>query len=62
MRLPNAYQGCISIEEQRLVLLPSEEVIDIRSIKRGILFILARWSGASLAHDLRFQFLTVAPA
>ncbi len=47
MRLPNAYQSCLSIEEQRLVLLPNEEPIDIRSIKRGILFILARWSGPS---------------
>ena len=59
MRLPNAYQGCISIEEQRLVLLPSEEVIDIRSIKRGILFILARWSGAS---QLAFRALNKALA
>jgi hypothetical protein len=59
MKLPNAYQGCLSIEEQRLVLLSSEEAIDIRSIKRGILFILAKWSGAS---QLAFRALNKALA
>jgi hypothetical protein len=57
MRLPNAYQSCLSIEEQRVVLVPSEEAIDIRAIKRGILFILARWSGAS---QLAFRTLNKA--
>jgi hypothetical protein len=47
MRLPSAYQSCLSIEERRLVLLPSKESINICSIKQGVLFILARWSGAS---------------
>jgi hypothetical protein len=59
MRLPNVYQGCLSIGEQRLVLLPSEEAIDVRSIKRGILFILAKWSGAS---QLAFRALNKALA
>jgi hypothetical protein len=59
MTLPNAYQRCLAIEEQRLVLLPSEEAIEFRSIKRGILFILARWSGAS---QLAFRTLNKALA
>jgi|SRR5579884_1970321 len=59
MRLPNAYQSCLSIEEQRLVLLPREEPINIRSVKRGILFILAKWSGAS---QLAFRALNKALA
>ncbi len=40
-------QVYLCIEEQRLILLPNEEAINICSIKQGILFILAKWSGAS---------------
>jgi hypothetical protein len=47
MRLPSAYQACLSIDERRLVLHPHEEAVSITSIKSGILFILAKWSGAS---------------
>ena len=59
MKLPNAYQERLSIEQNRLVLLPTEELIDIRSIQRGILFILAKWSVAS---QLSFRALNKALA
>ena len=59
MRLPDTYQRCLVIDEQRLVLLSSEEAINIRSIKRGILFILAKWSGAS---QLAFRAINKALA
>jgi hypothetical protein len=57
--LPNAYRVILSIPDQKLVLLPSDEAIDIASIKRGILFILAKWSGAS---QLAFRALNKALA
>ncbi|MGO9469851.1 MAG: hypothetical protein ACLQIB_44330 [Isosphaeraceae bacterium] len=46
MRLPGANQTCLSVEERRLVLVPDAEAVNLRLIKRGILFVLARWSGA----------------
>jgi hypothetical protein len=59
MRLPNAYQSCLAIDQDRLALLPSEEAINLSSMKRGILFILAKWSGAS---QLAFRALNKALA
>ncbi len=59
MGLPEAYGACLLIEERRLILIPKEETVSIRSIKRGILFILARWSGAS---QLAFRALNKALA
>ena len=57
MSLPSAYQDCLCIDKRRLVVLPSDEAINIRSINRGILFILAKWSGAS---QLAFRALNKA--
>ncbi len=59
MRLPGAYHTCLSVEERRLVLDPDAEAVNLRSIKRGILFVLARWSGAS---QLAFRALNKALA
>ena len=59
MRLPKAYQASLSIDESRLVFLPDADASSVRSIKRGILFILAKWSGAS---QLAFRALNKALA
>lgn len=48
MTLTTPFQRCLSIDEQRLVLIPLAEAIFIRGIKRGILFILNAASGESL--------------
>ena len=57
MRLPDIYQSYISIDHKRLVLIPSGATFDICGIKRGILFILSKWSGAS---QLAFRALNKA--
>lgn len=48
MTLTTPFQRCLSIDEQRLVLMPLAEAITIRAITRGVLFILDKASGESL--------------
>jgi hypothetical protein len=59
IKLPSTYESYLFIEKGRLILLPDEGIKSARSIKRGVLFILAKWSGAS---QLAFRALNMALA
>lgn len=47
MTLPNAYRRELKVPEERVALLLGDAPIDVTAVKRGVLFVLARWSGAS---------------
>lgn len=59
MKLPDAYLQHLSIGADRLILLDPEEAVKTELFKQGILFILAKWAGASL---LSFRALNRALA
>lgn len=59
MKLPRGYKEFGLVEDSRLVLQPTGAPVDVGSIKRGIIFVLAKWSGAS---QLAFRGLNEALA
>jgi hypothetical protein len=59
MSLPEAYRRHMTITPDRLVLVGPNESVPLGLMKKGIVFILARWSGQS---QLAFRALNKALA
>ena len=59
MNLPEAYSRHLTIALDRIVFLGLDQSVPLRSIKRGIVFILARWSVSS---QMAFKALNVVMA
>jgi hypothetical protein len=59
MDLPEAYYRALRIAEDRVVILPCEEEIDVSAVPEGVVFVLAKWSVAS---QLSFRELNAALA
>jgi|ERR1700722_17955602 len=57
MSLPEAYRRHMTIAPDRLVLIGPDESVPLPSMEKGIIFILARWSGQS---QLAFRALNKA--
>lgn len=47
MDLPNSYRRLVKIDEGNIGIIPDNGFSDISILGRSILFVLARWSGAS---------------
>jgi hypothetical protein len=47
MQLSVTYQKLLSVPEQRLTMIQDVKSLNINSIDRGILFVMAKWSAAS---------------
>jgi hypothetical protein len=54
MKLPSPYISLLRVSPDRIIIPPPEERIDVVSLPKAILFVLAEWSGAS---QLSFRVL-----
>jgi hypothetical protein len=55
MCLPTAYLNWLPVHCENFVRVPDEDLLQVDRVSRGIVFVLARWSGAS---QLSFRTLT----